>query len=373
MKVFLLSVAFVISYFSVSGQMQPTKAEIKSLVQEVHGITSELSRINGDSIPHRVNTSLSATNAKLESIATTLDSINRVSQRPEPSWHGYRMTMFDEMAGAFLGALGTLLVFYLTMRSDKRKERRKDKNEAAQNNSYLQSLIIATLGNASAQRDFLKSHIDAVRANPGRYNERQFSTIQDLKRLVKTLEQDKYYHAYLGEFKNTKESIDNFRAITASADYLYEVMDQLKGETVRNAILFDHNRRKEYQKMLEDGNLQANEIAKQAETQMPELAKVIYAHITREFTPTHPTDDITVIQNQFVEPFKKELLSKYTNVQPARLILENLKQMTTLYSDIIAQNKHHADVIEYDYKSIVEALGWLEKGSKDLIEKHSIK
>ncbi len=120
MKFILLSLLFFIPCLSMNAQpkaSQINKSDFNKLEKEIHCLCSELNQANSDSIPQKelrlINATLSETNMQIESIGTKIDSLNKSSQQPE--WWGFYPNLWAESGGSFIGVLGALFVFYLTI------------------------------------------------------------------------------------------------------------------------------------------------------------------------------------------------------------------------------------------------------------------
>lgn len=365
---------FIVSatYSPINGQQkvsQIDKSDVNALKQEIHNIAVELSKISADTFSQKVNSTFLETNVQLEVIASKLDSLNTLSQ-PQSKWWDFYPNMYAEMAGAFLGAFATILVFYLTILADRKKENERREEEQRQNNSYLGSIIHKTLLKIKSQSEYLKEHYEETRKKPVELHLMTFIPLQDLKRLALLLEQEKYYHSYLHEFGKTQENVTKFSSITSSVDFLSDIVRQITTETLPNAQRFDHERKKRYQLLLDDGMDFAVEIAKQAEQQLPELADLIFTHVNYFHQNFAGTDDLDSVQEQYVNSLKNQLAKRFSDIPVVRELLGKLRELTYLHTDIVAQNGHHADIMANDYKNIIAAIRMLEESAQEAIEKN---
>ncbi|MBL7807782.1 MAG: hypothetical protein JNN28_08210 [Saprospiraceae bacterium] len=357
-----LLILFACTAHAQSSDTKLNPNGLDSIQMNLRGSTADLAQIRLDS----VQSELIKTNVALRSISTSLDSIKQ-NTRQQSEWSGFWPNAVVGIASSLIGVLGAFVVLYFTIFADNRKDRKKKEEEQEQNIQYFASLINTTLKKIKVQNEHFQNHFAAFDKDPITFHSVTLAPLLDLERLINMLNQDKYYFAYLGKYGNNKESIKQYINITTCIDFFSLIINQIKSETLPNAEKSDHERKVRYKHSLEKGMDFANEIAKQAESTLQLLSAHIYSHLKHFHENLAYTDNLDAIQTQYVNPIKKVLVSEFTGIQAVRQLLEKLKELTFIYSEIIFQNKHHAAIIKSDYESIVETIKLFEENAKELL------
>lgn len=347
--------------------------EVKDLAKEV-GVTNK-------KIEEYLN-STNSLNQKIDSLTSRLNSnsekIEEIDSKPKEgkkkdfNWLDFLSNLFIEIAGAFVGAVGAIYVFYRQIKHDKQKEIEKKIEEQKENNFYLYSLIQAATSKVKQQRESLKIFYEEIDKNPTEIPLISLTPMQDLKRLAKVVDKETYYYSFLEEFGKTKESADKYRKITVSVDYLDAAIIQME-EILWKGLQFDRERKLAYKEAFENGMNSAVEIAKQLEKTNPKFSNTIFNYTTLYHKATQKQQsDFNFIQDNYVNPLKKELVAGYSNLPEARQILTNLKQLTLIFFNITQNNLRHTEPFKEFYERFEKALDTIEENAKELKEKNSL-
>ena len=93
----------------------------------------------------------------------------------------------DKLLPSFIGAATALLVFFLTSRRDRNKERRKKDDERGDKMSYLRNLLTNVVKLTEHQSQNLEEHIAKVKANDVDFHLMTFVPLTDFVRAIDTL------------------------------------------------------------------------------------------------------------------------------------------------------------------------------------------
>lgn len=150
--------------------------------------------------------------------------------------------LLNAVLGAAIGSGVTIWSVYLTFRKDRKKERKDKEQFQIEKVRYFQSLVKSVLIKLKPQIEYYQDIYKKIIQNPLVLPSLDLEQLNDLERLVHKVNQEDYYHAYLGQFGVSEESIKEFRRIYMALDF-FESETNLIIEIYRRATDLDHERK----------------------------------------------------------------------------------------------------------------------------------
>jgi hypothetical protein len=100
----------------------------------------------------------------------------------------------DKLLPAFIGSATALLVFFLTSRRDRNKERRKKDDERTDKINYLKNLLTNVIKLTTQQKENLHDYIEKVKANNVDFQLMTYVPLTDFVRAIDALSKEDYLY-----------------------------------------------------------------------------------------------------------------------------------------------------------------------------------
>lgn len=274
----------------------------------------------------------------------------------------------NTILGAGIGSGVTVWVLYKTFKYDKRKEEEKRIQFQQEKIRYLQSLLRIILENLKVQIENYKTFALNIKSNPLELPLLSEVTLNELKRIVHQIDQEDYYHSYLGEFGDSKEIVDEFRNIISILNYFDGNIDNYKS-SLEKSFHFDHERKLELKRIVENamdktaGHLIDNKLL-QNETEFLEFLNNLMLEFHSSATSQ---SDLKFYFENFVEKMKVGLIKFMKDIPEAHLLIIEMKKATYLYNDIQLQNKNVSTDFLNLKSEMMDFYPKLEKNCKRII------
>ena len=265
------------------------------------------------------------------------------------------LDLLNTIIGAAIGTGATIWALYRTFKNDKHREEIKRLEFQKEKIKYLQSLIRSVQTGLHEQILHFKSYAEKIKQNPIELPLLTVIPLNELERIVHKIDQEDYYHSYLGEFGDNQTIIDEFRDIISTLNYFDGNLTIIKS-SLQKSFEFDHERKVSLKNMIEKASDDA------ASTLIdPEISKAhrdfwdLINNLMLEFHSKKPEKaDLQFHHDNFVEPLKQGLL-KFTKTLPfAHYLIIQLKNSTVLYFSIQTHNLQVAEDFENWYTVMSE-------------------
>ena len=162
------------------------------------------------------------------------------------------------------------------------------------------------------------------------------------------INQEDYYHSYLGEFGDNQTIIDEFRDIISTLNYFDGNLSIIK-DSLKKSFDFDYERKFSLKNIVEKamddaaGLLINNEIL---QTQQP-FWNFINTQMIEFHNKKTEISDLKFYYENFVDPMKNGLLEFARKIPLAHYLIIQLKNATTLYFNIQLHNTHVAQILTH--------------------------
>lgn len=283
----------------------------------------------------------------------------------DSNWY---VDLLNTIIGAGIGSGVTVWALYRTFRQDKRNDETKRIQFQKEKIKYLQSLVRSILKNLKLQIGYYKTFADKIKENPFDLPLLQQVTLNELERVVHQLNQEDYYHSYLGEFGDKQEIVDEFRNIISMLNYFDGNINMNKG-SLQKSFDFDYERKVKLKDLVEKsmddtaGFLINNEIL--------DMQHDFWNFLNQTMIDFHEKkveqSDLKFYHDNFVEVIKKGLLDFAKTIPQAHYLIVQMKNATFIYSDIQLQNLNVADDFEKTHNEMNEFYNKFEPLTKRLM------
>lgn len=273
-----------------------------------------------------------------------------------------------QIIGGFIGIGSALLSFYLVMRKENKREVERRKKELDEKNDYLGSLLQSSINIAKKQSQGAKELYEKIDVDTLNIPLIAIYPKQDLERLSKTIDNEEYYHAFLNIYGTEIENVNLYRNIAGAVDFLNTIINQMF-EVQSKGQKFDHQRKVKYKELFEKTIDYTAELGVQNQKTNPKLYAFVDRILLNYYSGLNNPFDLEYHQNNLVNPLKEGFLKEFETIPEVRKILNDLKNMTIIYSEIKTQNKIHAKNFKEFYMQIQKGIDFLETDGKKLIKK----
>ena len=315
-------------------------------------------------------------NLSIDNVVSSLEGLSLVkeddgnqletdSQEKERNDSGIKIS---DVLGALIGAGAALLVFYLGLRSERRKQRRKDEKEKREKIHYFASLIKSTIERSNDQIDGIEKFCGEIDQSPISLPLIPIVPIQDIKRLSNTISKEEYYHAYLDELGgDTLDNVESFRKIASSVDFIERQLDQVFDMQWKKLEL-DASRRKDYARVSDEIISIIIDLSQSYEQSNPQFSGFLTNVYDDYINNLTDRTNLEYMQEKLIEPLWNGISSTYRNLTESNYLILKMRYLTKIYQDIPLQNQAHSN----DYKEIVKVMkkakNQLAEESKNIIE-----
>jgi len=255
---------------------------------------------------------------------------------------------FQNLVSALIGMGSALLIFYLTLKSDKKKEAKRNKEVNQNRIRHFSNLANSSKSHIETIISNIKEMITNYETDQLTFQLLRFSPNKSLERIEKLLKNENYFLAYVEEFGDSK--IKTFNNISFEIDFFIMQISQI-WEMIKASQQFDYERKTLFKNQVTELMNVTAWITKQPELLSAEDNEKIGLMI-KEFYDnfTHGTD--LEYFYKFIRKALEEVLIKYTGNQTILELLPKFRAASALFAEIKDQNSNHKE----DLQEIVDQL-----------------
>ena len=257
------------------------------------------------------------------------------------------LDLLNTIIGAVIGTGATIWALYRTFKNDKHKDETKRIQFQKEKLKYLQSLLRSIEKGLPIQIEHFKTYANAIRQNRLELFLLTYIPLNELDRIVNKIDQEDYYHSYLGEFGDSQNVIDEFRDIISTLNYFDGNMTIIKG-SLQKSFDFDYERKISLKNIIEKSMDDAAGLL--INNKILENENEFWTFINDTMIEFHEKktehSDLGFYHANFIEPLKSGLL-KFTKTIPlAHYLIIQLKNATFIYTSIQLHNVNVAEDFE---------------------------
>lgn len=264
---------------------------------------------------------------------------------------------------ALIGTGTALLVFYLTLKSNRKKEDAKSQEENENRIRHFSNLIKSSIEHIETITSNLDKMVTKYEVDLINFQLLIFSPNKSFNRLEKLLKNENYFLSYINSFGEGK--IKNFNYISSEVDFFSMQITQL-WKMVEKSQNFDFERKKKFKEQVNDlMNLTAWLTKQEGLLKKNDIDKLnLYI---KEFYDK-PTDEMNLSYfHQFIRRVLEKVLINYSDNQTILSHLPKFRDTSILFKEIQAQNKCHKEDLKKISESLSSGLEKYKEDSSDLI------
>lgn len=288
------------------------------------------------------------------------------SSNGESSWG---LELLNTILGAAIGSGATVYVLYRTIKQDKINEEGRRKQFQKEKLKYFQSLVGDITVSLPSQIEAFKSYANEIESQPLELPLMSYTILGELDIAVNRINQEDYYHSYLGVFGDTQNSINEFRDIMSTLNYFNGNLTLIE-ESLKKSFDYDHTRKISLRDLIDKIEEHAALIAMDQEIRRnyPSLHEFINKFMV-DFTQRIKTNaDLKSYHDNLFSPLKNYLLEFGLNVPLVHHMLTLLRDATIRYNDVIFQNLEVAKNFKGIHSDMEKGYIKLQEQSKRLLE-----
>lgn len=266
-----------------------------------------------------------------------------------------------DIISALIGTGTALLVFYLTILSDRKKDRKKSKEEDDNRVRHFSNLVKSSIGHVETIASNLDEMVSEYEKNNLEFQLLRFSPNKSFNRLEKLLKNENYFLSYVNTYGESK--IKSFNNISSEVDYFNMQIDQL-WTMVEKSQSFDYERKKSFKHQVNDLMNLTAWFTKQPDLLEAEDIEKLNSYI-KEFYDNMKDETNLNYFYEYIRKVLENVLIKYTSNQTVLGHLPKFRDTSVLFREIKMQNDNHKE----ELKQISETLkSTLEKYKNDASE-----
>lgn len=281
----------------------------------------------------------------------------------EIDWSFFEGDFFKDLISALIGTGTALFIFYLTLKSDRKKALKEEKEQNKKRLDYLSNLVTATKNQIESSISNLKKNISEFEKDNLEFHLLVRNPNSSLERLEEILRNENYFLAYIKNYG--KKNLKKFNNISLQTDFFIEQKRQI-WEMKKSSQQFDNERKQNFAGTV---NNLMNRTAQLLEIDL--LDKKYKDEINRIFqdfyTNIGDRNDLNFYYDRFVRPIMENVL-KHNLSEPNILeLISEFQGVSNLFTEIKLQNDQHnmnqkAILVRYE-----ESLNYFIRDSKELI------
>lgn len=265
------------------------------------------------------------------------------------------LSFIVDILAALIGAGAAILVFYLTTRNDKKKEKAKTEETYKYRVSYLSSLIKASIEFIEKTSSNLDKLLKDIKDDDITFHLVDINPDSSFERIQELIKNEGYFAAYVETYGY--EKVDRYHKLAYTVDFFNMQIEQIYSMH-KIAQEFDFQRKKEF-KSLTDEIINLTTFFG-IESNISETDKEIINNSLKELYLHHPNNDnekeaIEYYYN-FIRFLLNDIFMKYVDIPEFNPLFEKIKKASQIYNEIKVQNQRHRESMMQISESLSDAL-----------------
>lgn len=278
----------------------------------------------------------------------------------EPSF--FDKDFFQDLVSALIGMGSALLIFYLTLKSDKTKEEKKNKEANKNRIRHFSNLANSSTSHIETIISNLNEMITKYDTDELTFQLLPFSPNKSLDRIEKLLKNENYFLAYVEEFGDKK--VKTFNNISFEIDFFIMQVEQI-WEMIKTSQNFDYERKMNFKNQVTELMNLTAWLTKQPNILSAEDIEKI-GRMIKDFYDNFTYGTDMEYFYKFIRKVLEEVLINYTENQTILEILPKFRGISTLFVEIKAQNSNHKDDLKGIVKQLSNTLQKFKEDTKEL-------
>jgi hypothetical protein len=282
----------------------------------------------------------------------------------EIDWTFFDNDFFKDLISALIGTGTALLIFYMTLKSDKKKSKKDEENQNQRRLDYLSNVVTATKNQAESFIMNLKESIADFDADNIDFHLLTKNPNSSLDRLNELLNNENYFLAYFKKYG--KKNAKKYNNISLQVDFFVEQEKQI-WEMTKIAQNFDYNRKKSFTQTTNDlmnrtaGLLKIDLLAQQYKERINQIFQDYYQNVG-------DMTDLSFHYERFIRPTMSNVLIHNVDKPEIIELISEFKNVSNLFNEIKKQNDNHNKSQKAILKSYEESLGFFKRYASELID-----
>ncbi len=267
--------------------------------------------------------------------------------------------------GAIIGSGGAILIFYLTIGHDRKKEAERKELHCKNKLRYFHSLVESVIDSVEKQILNMREFTEKVKKNPFEYNYLNIVVNENITRISERVDQEELYHSYLQIICQGKEEHEFLQSLNV-VDYLNAALKSTK-DSLFQTTTYTSELEKQYsalsERLLDEAGSELNSIKTTDPTGYAKKDFFIFLNtsILSYYNGIQDEQTIQLRESKFIQPFKLGLMSTFRAIPISDKWLTMCKDCTHLYSEIAIRYTEIANDIERDAVEMETRLPILRK------------
>ena len=272
---------------------------------------------------------------------------------------------FKDLISALIGTLSALLIFYLTLRHDKKKDQKLEKQQNLRRLNYLSNLVTSVKNQTITFKNNLDKNIENFNDDKLHFHQMVKNPNSSLHRLDEIINDENYFLAYFQEYGET--NVKKYNNMSLQIDYFIAQEKQVY-EMNEAAQKFDYNRKAAFVSNINNLMNRASFLPKQ-----PGLLEEGYIRELNNIFEYYNNNlkDLSDLQFQYshmIRPIIERVLIHNLDKPEIRELIAEFKNASILFNEIKLQNDKHKEDLEMISGNYQESIDSFIKDGEELIK-----
>lgn len=282
----------------------------------------------------------------------------------EIDWTFFDNDFFKDLISALIGTGTALIIFYMTLKSDREKVKKEEEEQNKRRLDYLANVATATKNQAESFIKNLQQSISDFTEDNLKFHLLTKNPNSSLDRLNSILSNENYFLAYFKKYG--KKNIKKFNNVSLQVDFFVEQEKQI-WEMTKIAQTFDHNRKESFVKIVNDlmnrtaGLLKIDLLEQKYIVEINRIFKDFYDNVG-------DMSDLNFHYSRFIRPMMTNVLIKNLDKPEIIELISEFKNVSNLFNEIKLQNNTHNESQKTILNHYEESLGFFKRDASELID-----
>lgn len=270
---------------------------------------------------------------------------------------------FQNLIGALIGTGTAILIFYMTISSDKKKEKKKNHEADLNRITHFSNLVNSSISHIEIIIQNLQDVIQKYEDGEIKFQLLRFSPDKSLIRLEELLKNENYMLSFVSVFG--KDNISKFNNISREVDFFNMQIEQIL-DILKISQKFDYERKNDFRAKANELLQISVSLTNKENFLTAEHIQLLESIIEDFYVNTIDPTDLKLYYDFTINILEKILINYIENQQHI-IYIEKFRNTSILFNEIINQINHHKEDLEQIKNTMQKILNSYKTDTLELI------